>query len=373
MGENKNQHFVPQYLFRNFSSNKRSINILLRKNGKIIQQAQIKGQCSKNNFYGSIEIENLFSKLEGQHSLILRDILSMNSQEEFMKHYNNYDKENSDIKINPNILILLQAIIFQKNRTELEAQKQSLMFGKIVKELFVRDMELQDKNEITKYKDYFKIDVDLTKTVLMMIETSSKVVGLIVDLGVYILRNKTNTEFIFSDSPVTLYNKHYINVHLRGVLGLQTPGLMIFYPISSDTCILLLDENIYNGSLIGNNFFEIENDFDVTSINKLQLHHSSNAVYFSEEMNQKYIKKLWKQERSSLKSLNINFNVAPAIDHNGIAMGDVMHSFEPQIPYRLNLSFLSSEILDDKHYTCSCRTPELVEDIKEYLFNNTKK
>ena len=367
MANKKNQHFVPQYLFRNFSTDKKSIGVLLRESGKIIETAPIKGQCSKNNFYGSTEIENLFSEIEGEQSTILRKILSLKSMKEFIEYYNNSDKENPEININPDILILLQSILFQKSRTELEANKHREIFGNIVKEMFMREMELQGETNIVKYKDYFTIDVDMVRTVLMMIKTSAELVDQIMDLSIYILKNKTDTKFIFSDSPVVFYNRYYKGVRLRGVLGLQIPGLMIFYPISHDTCILLLDEGVYTGSLIGNNFFEIENDCDVTSINKLQLHHSLNAIYFSEDMDFKYIKRLWRQQRNSLKKITPNFVTAPAMDHDGVAMGDIMHSFEPQIPHTLNLSFLSSNILDDSSYIFRYRDPELVKEAKERL------
>jgi len=364
MANKKNQHFVPQYFFRNFSTDKKRIGVLLRDNGKIIKMAPIKGQCSKNNFYGSIEVEDLFSKIEREHSAILRKILSLKSKKEYIGYYNNSDKENPEININPDILILLQSILFQKSRTELEANKHREMFGNIVKEMLVREMELQGETNIIKYKDYFSIDVDMARTVLMMIKTSAELVDQILDLGIYILKNKTDIKFIFSDSPVIFYNRYYKNVRLHGVLGLQTPGLMIFYPIAHDTCILLLDESVYNGSLMGNHFFEIENEHDITSINKLQLHHSLNAIYYSEDIDLRYIKRLWRQQRSSLKQVGTNFITAPAINHDGISMGDIMHSFEPQIPYMLNLSFLSSDILDDSKYIFRYRTPELAKEAK---------
>ena len=56
MPSNKNQHFVPQLLLRNFSSDsgksKNSINTYIIKNKKFIENVSIKSQCSKNYFYG---------------------------------------------------------------------------------------------------------------------------------------------------------------------------------------------------------------------------------------------------------------------------------------------------------------------------------
>lgn len=49
----KNQHFVPKVHLRNFSDNGSSINIFNILRSLHIEQASIKGQCSKNFFYGT--------------------------------------------------------------------------------------------------------------------------------------------------------------------------------------------------------------------------------------------------------------------------------------------------------------------------------
>ena len=81
MANKKNQHYVPQFYFKFFSKNKKSINILLKNNGQIIPNASIKAQCSKNNFYGSQELEDMFSSLEGEYSQVLRDLTELNNNE----------------------------------------------------------------------------------------------------------------------------------------------------------------------------------------------------------------------------------------------------------------------------------------------------
>lgn len=140
---------------------------------------------------------------------------------------------------------------------------------------------------------------------------------------------------------------------------------MIFYLISPNTCILLIDETAYSGELIGKHYFEITNSFDISNINKLQLHNSSKAIYFSEDTSKKNMKKLWRQQRKKFQTKKIEFIVAPAFDHDGAAMGDVMHSFECQLPFMLNLSFITSEIRGDKEYDNSYRCPELVAEVKK--------
>lgn len=52
--------------------------------------------------------------------------------------------------------------------------------------------------------------------------------------------------FIFGDAPVVFYNSYYRNVTARGVLGLQSPGLQIFFPLDSTTLLLLMDDKVYS-------------------------------------------------------------------------------------------------------------------------------
>ncbi len=67
MAERLNQHYVPQFYFRHFAKNPRTIGTLLLRDGRLIANASIKGQCSKKNFYGSKELEDDFSQIEAQH------------------------------------------------------------------------------------------------------------------------------------------------------------------------------------------------------------------------------------------------------------------------------------------------------------------
>jgi hypothetical protein len=63
MADRSSQHFVPQFYFRQFSSDRKRIGALLKRDGHVIPNASIKGQCAKANFYGSKKLESLFSGL----------------------------------------------------------------------------------------------------------------------------------------------------------------------------------------------------------------------------------------------------------------------------------------------------------------------
>lgn len=367
MASKKNQHFLPQYFFKYFSSNKKTINLILRKTGKIIKNASIKGQCSKNNFYGEEKIENLFSKIEGDHSRILRRVLALKSFQDFKDYKNDYNQSiQNDIKINPDILTLFQIVLFQRSRTEYEAKKINESFAKMYKEIFFAHLEAKKEVELLQYKETLNISMTETATVLMLVKLAIESTPAILDMGIYILKNKTDTEFIFSDSPVVFYNKAYKGIKGHGVLGLQSPGLLVFFPISPDTCLLLVDEQKYQGALLGNHYFHVINQFDIDNINKLQLHNSLNAIYFSDSLPEKYIKKIWRQQKSSFTDLLGRFHQADSLDQYGNKTGKILHMYEEQITFEMELSFMKAIDLSEETIIPNYRNKELI-DIMEKL------
>lgn len=161
------------------------------------------------------------------------------------------------------------------------------------------------------------------------------------------------------------YNRAYKDIKGHGFLGLQSPGLLIFFPISPNTCLLLVDEKKYNGDLIGNNYYEIKNEFDINSINKLQLHHSMNSIYFSDNMSDQYIKKIWKQQKSTFVDLLGCFKKINSVDSYGNKNGEILQMYEEQVPFDMNLSFLKSVDLSNERNILNYRNKSLIEMMEE--------
>jgi Protein of unknown function (DUF4238) len=72
MSSRKNHHYVPQFYFRYFSQDGRSICALTISTGKTLPKAPIKSQASKSWFYGNDEIEAALGEIEGACSASLR-------------------------------------------------------------------------------------------------------------------------------------------------------------------------------------------------------------------------------------------------------------------------------------------------------------
>jgi hypothetical protein len=74
----KEHHYVPQFYFRNFSHDpeRRSIHLLRKVNGQIVQGASIKTQSKRRNLYVNPEIERVLSCVEGQISNCFRGLIT---------------------------------------------------------------------------------------------------------------------------------------------------------------------------------------------------------------------------------------------------------------------------------------------------------
>lgn len=346
MSKKSNQHYVPQFYFRLFSKDGRSICIFNRKNGTSCTAASIKGQASKHKFYGSQEIEDAFSDLEGIFSSTLRTLKSCTDLREISE---------------ADQLLTLQAIMFQRART-LSSRNSSQPMNDRLTKLWLeaeinKNENLSDDQKFEYISDLELFDVDPLRFHLEQIKVSLEQAHLLGDLTPVLLDNRTNRPFIFSDAPAVFHNAHYGNVKLRGVLGFTTPGLQIFFPLCESRALLLIDSRHYwLKKLRPGNVIHIRELRDVSAINSLQIHSAATAIYFSDYKYAEYVKAIWSQERMKLSENLVAVVEVPCFDRNGSPQGDIVHSFAPMLPVNLKLSFLEHKTLGDDDYRSAERS-----------------
>jgi hypothetical protein len=248
----------------------------------------------------------------------------------------------------------LQAVLFQRSRTMAGRQKRKAPQNKLAKlymEIAINnDSSLTEKEKYEYRKLIQYVEANPQSYQGMEMTQSLQGIKYIIDLYPLLLINKTKYPFIFGDAPVVFYNSYQMNVTLRGVLGLLTPGLQIFYPISQYGILLLLDPEVYQVKKLKENHISVEMKNDVDKLNKLQLHNSLNVVYFPDYRHSDYLRGLWRQEKESLAPLEDRFVEAPGFDHDGNPIGNIVHVYEPLLPFRLKLSFLKHDIVDDNNF-----------------------
>lgn len=359
MPEGLNQHFVPQYYFRNFSKGESCIHLLLKKSSKIVYDASIKGQCAKHKLYGGPEIEKIFANLDSRHSKAIKDAL-----------FTAWKPNIRQLDVH-SLAWLWEAILFQRARTTLQAEKMAPVMEKLMlecfKEYLLHDPDIKDREKIVAHIEsgHFQLKQDRKVTLAHTISGALSSAILISDLGIRLLRNRTDYPFIFGDSPVIFYNTHYYGVKKRGVLGLQTPGLQIFIPLDSNTLLMFIDEKVYSGRIEQCTVFDVLSRSDVSQLNALQLHHSLNAIYFADKCHAYYVDQLWNAHKSTFQQPEAVFNSRDDLLVDGIKPeGQLYHSFEPHLPCCLDLSFIKCHQPEEKDYKFSYRDKELYEEHK---------
>ena len=119
--------------------------------------------------------------------------------------------------------------------------------------------------------------------------------------------------------------------------------------------ILLIDERNYRIKGLEKSIVYIRKLADVAVLNKLQIHNSANAVYFSEYKHSRYVSKLWLEERKKLVDHKGKVVEAPGFYHDGEPIGDIIHVYEPQLPLVPELSFLKYREIREEEYIFSRR------------------
>lgn len=343
----RNHHYVPQFYFRRFSFDEKSICLLTRPTGKVVARAPIKGQASKIGYYGDEEVEKALSEIEGACAAALRSLDQV---------------QDPQLLADDDVTLVLTHLTLQRTRTETARQNGKAFHDKLQQLLL--EVEVNNSTYLSEPERQLLLD-SLPYVEANPVEAQRLEMGVAVeqsaglrDLRPLILVNKTNRPFVFGDSPVVFYNSFYRDVRYRGVLGMDTPGLMVFFPLSASTYLALLDPNCYQVRRgARGNRVQVRDLRDVLALNQLQIHAASNCVYFGDFKFAPYVVEAWRQERARLTKHEGRVIEAPERNAaTGETMGDIVHGFQPQLAYPLKLTFLMHDVHGDDSYAFTRRS-----------------
>lgn len=291
----KNQHYVPQFLLKKFSLDRKTIKVYQKDKGRIIENAPIKNQCSKKWFYGKGKTEDKLSQLEGDGAKVIKRVLE-DKKVDFKEKAQLYQ------------FIYLQSIRTLKkinliNETTKEVKKKILRsmaeieglkdIDEIISEIVEQDSMMAPEELVKKSEVDYKRILDLD-FVILKIENLEKI--------------KQN-EFIIGDSPVVHYNYYF--QRFNG--GLERYGEMIIMPLSPYETIILYDKNIYDFYNINKNkviYIGIE---DIQKLNSLQYINCDRNIYFKTTLDEQTdcfkMLKIEKKPRVSNSSEIIGMNL----------------------------------------------------------------
>lgn len=271
LGKRKNQHYVPQFYLRQFSSEKKTINKFLLESSRYIERASIRNTASKPFFYdeGSF-IEATLGKTESDSAPILKHIIETQtipaSEEDYMG--------------------LLRFIATQTARTPRQSDTAEQFLTEIAVQLLQASGKCSenDLSPASVIRDTLRVKNALGEhlavgSVLPML--------LMTDLEPFLIINNSDQEFITSDIPIFCYNQ--LRVSLPGYsFGFGLPGAQIFFPISPKICFCLIDMACYSIKQKGN-YIRYSSNFTTRKINKMFCLNAYKELYFSESVNRSQI------------------------------------------------------------------------------------
>ena len=341
----------------------RYVHLAARDGSRLVRHAAIRGQCVRHKFYGDTRIEDWLGGLEDRHAPVFRAVLDIawNGRAALS------DKED---------YYLREAVLLQRNRTPRNAQIQASSLDQMMLYAYLehlKGLSCDPKRQVMMDAiQHGKVAVRDSRFVslIMSLQMATRVVTSIADLALLILRNRTTTPFIMGDTPCIFSNHYMRTIRDSGVLGFMTPGLMAVLPIDSRTQILLYDAAVYTPDYSTAGCIDVFHTADVSLLNALQIHSAEENVYFSDPESQPYIRDMLSAHHRILQDHRGGFVVHPpgSVLINGVPnRGEVLHTFERQLPITLGLSFMSTSPLLPSESPDRPRNPSLAKRCGESL------
>ncbi len=253
----KNQHYVSQFLLRNFASTDVNKIWCYDKKYKKDELRSILNVASEVHFYDKIpgqkegSFEYIFARAETDTSPIINKIITS-------KSINNLS---IDEKITLSLFIILQ---LNRTKTALESAK---------------DINNQLKEGLNRFLN----KENVSKDYLSDTETWHGLLYSTPDLSMSLLEKtwvifESNRQFLTSDNPVVLQNVINNNKN-RGTLGLKSIGIQIYFPLSDSILLSINCEKSIDKNLLST--YKL-NDDNIENINSLQVINSERFIFSSQ-------------------------------------------------------------------------------------------
>lgn len=255
--ENQNQHYVPQFYLRQFSTDGRSISSVLVPSGRLIECASIKGQCSKRNYYRKYNgLDELLSLLESNASYFLKTLTGENTP-----------KVGSSQEFVTECFMLFLA-------TQIHRTPASEDLGKEFDSTFKKMVLARSAPGASLGKDFDNELMDHGSMTRLALHLYPQLCNLDLNL----LRAPKSQHFVTSDNPVVLFNRAGELGKVPHSIGAGNSGLMIYYPISPLHSLLFSDPGIYRIETKGRMPVHASHS-DVKKLNSLQILNARKAIY----------------------------------------------------------------------------------------------
>jgi len=224
--QKEQQHYVPQFLLRNFSHGEKPKIFVYDKSNDKRFHANIKNIAAEKAFY-DLEVGNTIltmepglANLEANTGGLIKKLI-----------------ESKNIKLltedNIKILALFMAVQFVRTK------EYRLRFEHLGKQIIQKFRDRGDSEE--SIKEITKSSESISEDKLFGFKSLTKVIEIVphfLSKAWMLLETTPENPFFISDNPIGLHND--IDYGLRGNLGLAVKGIQMYFPISSTLCLNLL-------------------------------------------------------------------------------------------------------------------------------------
>ncbi|EIJ0985529.1 DUF4238 domain-containing protein [Vibrio vulnificus] len=222
MTESKKHHYVPQSLLKNFKYDDNKVFVCDKNSGRIFSSSII--DAGSENYFNTVDrngerinFESLFQKNDDKLSFLIKKLVERRNVSSLLAD----EKEQ-----------LLSIMVVQMLRTK--------TYRTSIGEMFEHLNELFSKNESS--YDLKKLDENnIRESVLTSLSDFESLIKAMSGKVGLLIQSNTGKDFIISDNPVVRYNSSP-----SGGLGLSSPDIEIYLPISSDLTFALYCPRIIN-------------------------------------------------------------------------------------------------------------------------------
>jgi hypothetical protein len=323
MAKKKNQHFVPQFLLRNFSPNSqekakaKEINLFNISSKSFKRSVSLKDQASKDYFYGrDLEIDNALTDIEHICSIFINSIL----EELSLPALGSIPRK------------WLLIFIFTLYTRTLSIAKETDEISRKLKESIL-SIDSESLSELEK-----STNLSLTQLVQMTLGLSIEILPLVTDLYWKLIINETGQPFIISDNPVVLYNQFLEPRRKHGRnTGMASKGLELFLPISPQLTLVLFDKDVYKIGTRNKDCIRTKASSDIKVLNLLQCINADHNIYFNDEFSEEQAQDLLRMASRYRKQKKVYLNT----HLNEFNNRTLLHCYSSEIKCSLRLSFVN--------------------------------
>lgn len=271
-GETKNQHYVPQFYQKNFSTNGKTIGAYNISKDINIEKAAIKHQASGDYFYSAnMKIEGALGNMEAKASNIIESII-----------------ENPQTKLSKVEIYTLYAFtMIQLGRTLSQVKMIQENYNKMAKLVIRKYVEAKrngpNAEEVSCLTDEIldNVQIDLKEPGLLALGTQSQLVNTCIDLECKVLINSTYLSFVTNDNPVCMYDPYFERMG-KVNYALGSRGLVLFFPLSDKVALMYYDSKCYKLGDKKKKYVDCIQVNDIKELNKLTASNSNEVILFKD-------------------------------------------------------------------------------------------